>query len=356
MQIVAVADDLSGATETLAALSLWGAKVWLNTENPTVLLDELQAANSFVIDSNTRLMSEVDAGHKAKQIAGILANSAKELIIFHKVDSLLRGNLAAEVEEAKVHGPVVLAVANPETDRTTLNGVVLVRGLEMHLTDLWSSESGQPWASIAQSLGTASSIVVSLDSVRRGPFELAKVLAEHAKSDSVMICDSETDEDLDAIAAAAQQICNVQLFGSAGLARALARIVRPSVASTETPTNVSREVTVIVGSNASSSNRQVAHLDELGIKWMTFRPEHDQEASFNAAIGSSLVLTGGATARAILENLGVEWLRPFHEIETGMVASSTSTSQAVVIKPGSYGDDHTLVRAVQYLMNISKQK
>jgi 4-hydroxythreonine-4-phosphate dehydrogenase len=356
MQIVAVADDLSGATETLAALSLWGAKVWLNTENPTVLLDELETAKSFVIDANTRLMSEVDAGHKAKQIAGILANSARDLVIFHKVDSLLRGNVAAEVEESKVHGPVVIAVANPETDRTTVNGVVLVRGLEMHLTDLWSSEASQPWASIAKSLGGASSIVVSLDSVRRGPFELAKVLTEHARSGSVIICDSETDADLDAIAAATQQIRNVQLFGSAGLARALARVLRPSVASTETPRNVSNEVTVIVGSNASASKSQVAHLDELGIRWLTFRPEHGQEASFDEAIGSSLVLTGGATARAILENLGVDWLRPFHEIETGMVASSTSTFQTVVIKPGSYGDDQTLMRAVRYLINISQQK
>ena len=356
MQLVAVADDLSGSTETLAALGLWGSKVWLNPDHPKGLLNEILAGQDLVIDSNSRPLSQVDAKRKARQIAKVLSNLPKDALVFRKIDSLLRGNIATEVEEALNYGPVIFAPANPKTGRTTVEAVVYVDGAPLHQTDLWNAESAKPWESITHALGRISSVVISLDLVHEGQEKLAQTLKEHAKLEQVIICDAATDSDLDIIAAATLTVGKIQIFGTAGLASAIARILRPNTPAAMPPNVVSQKVMVVVGSIAEASNRQVEELGKNGIKSFTFRAQDGEIPNLEDAIRSSLVLTGGETARVFLETLGVAWVRPFEEIENGMIASSTSTSQVVVIKPGSYGDDQTLIRAVNYIKNFSKRE
>jgi 4-hydroxythreonine-4-phosphate dehydrogenase len=356
MQLVAVADDLSGATETLAALGLWGSKVWLNTDNPKALLNEIIAGQDLVIDSNSRPLSRVDAKRKAQQIAKVLSNLPEDALAFRKIDSLLRGNIATEVEEALNFGPVIFAPANPKTGRTTVDAVVHVNGAPLHMTDLWNAENSKPWDSITHALGKIPSVPIALQVVREGREKLVQTLKRQAKLGQVIICDAETDADLDAIAAAALQVGKIQIFGTAGLARAIARIYRPNTNSAISPTAVSQDVLVVVGSIAEASKRQVEELGKNGIKTFTFRAQDGEVPKLEDAVRSSLVLTGGETARVFLETLGISWVRPFEEIENGMIASSTSTSQVVVIKPGSYGDDQTLIRAVNYIKNYSKME
>lgn len=356
MQVVAVADDLSGATETLAALGLWGAKVWLNTDSPKDFLNELDSGNDMVIDTNSRLLSTAQARLSAKKIRNLLSNAQRSALVFRKVDSLLRGNIATEVEEALDQGPVVIALANPETGRTNVDGSVLVKGVALHETGLWDLEEHEPWRSIGAALGNLPSVVIPLVKVRSGVQELAQALIECANARAIAICDAETDTDLDAIAQATRQITDVQLIGTAGLARAIARIVRPTHKAVQAPSVMARNVMVIVGSGAEASRRQVAELDKQGTKSYIFGVEGTDKPSIDSAIGSSLVLTGGETARVFLESMGIEWVKPFAEIENGLIASTTSNSQIVVIKPGSYGDDQTLIRAVNYIKNFSNKE
>jgi 4-hydroxythreonine-4-phosphate dehydrogenase len=356
MQLVAVADDLSGSTETLAALGLWGSKVWLNPDNPKALLNEILAGQDLVIDSNSRPLSQIDAKQKARQIAKVLSNLPADALVFRKIDSLLRGNIATEVEEALNFGPVIFAPANPKTGRTTVDAVVHVNGCPLHLTDLWNAENSKPWESITQALGKIPTAVISLRTIREGREKLAQTLNEHVQLRQVIICDAETDSDLNTIAAAALQVEKIQIFGTAGLARAIARIWRPNTPAAMSPTVVAQEVMVVVGSISEASKLQVEELGKKGIKSFAFRVQDGEIPKLEDAIRSSLVLTGGETARVFLETLGVAWVKPFEEIENGMIASSTSTSQVVVIKPGSYGDDQTLIRAVEYIKNFSKME
>ena len=74
MQVIAVADDLSGATETLAALGLWGSRVWLKTTNPKVLLNEIKDRQNLVIDSNCRQVGPEQARLMLREIYNVLTN------------------------------------------------------------------------------------------------------------------------------------------------------------------------------------------------------------------------------------------------------------------------------------------
>ncbi|MFG2511347.1 four-carbon acid sugar kinase family protein [Streptomyces sp. NPDC048584] len=62
-----------------------------------------------------------------------------------------------------------------------------------------------------------------------------------------------------------------------------------------------------------------------------------------------LVLTGGETARRVLDSLGVTTLRPVGEIHHGAVHSRTTDGRSVVTRPGSFGGPDSFVRIVAAL-------
>ncbi|NGN62679.1 4-hydroxythreonine-4-phosphate dehydrogenase, partial [Streptomyces sp. A7024] len=62
-----------------------------------------------------------------------------------------------------------------------------------------------------------------------------------------------------------------------------------------------------------------------------------------------LVLTGGETARRVLDALGITELHPAGEIHHGAVRSHSREGRTVVTRPGSYGDDHSLLTIARSL-------
>jgi uncharacterized protein YgbK (DUF1537 family) len=64
-----------------------------------------------------------------------------------------------------------------------------------------------------------------------------------------------------------------------------------------------------------------------------------------AAEAPLLALCGGATARAVLEQLGVRALELVSELEPGVVLAEAD-GRRIVTKAGSFGDDATLVRVL----------
>ena len=62
------------------------------------------------------------------------------------------------------------------------------------------------------------------------------------------------------------------------------------------------------------------------------------------------MLTGGDTARTVLERLGIERLQVIGELEPGICLSrQDSGGPAIVTKAGGFGDRHSLVRVLRYL-------
>jgi 4-hydroxythreonine-4-phosphate dehydrogenase len=358
--LVIIADDLSGAAETagaVAAASGSRAQVWLGAPRRF-------DAPVVAIDTGSRASSGEDAAAALRAALGAIPEGAR---VYKKIDSLLRGNVGAEVRELLALGlPVLVAAAVPRIGRTVRGGVVHVDGVPLHETDLWRAEVGRPPASIAESLGVPSA-VLPLGVVRSGG--LGDAIRSALAEGLVPVCDAETEDDLDLLAAAVTGLDpRLVVVGSAGLARALAQHLGLEASGPRFVPGADRVVTV-VGSIAASIPAQVTRLVAQGSARVELGsgavPDGDavvtlgtwDAAAFESlarevrglAGRTDLVLTGGDTARRVLDALGVDCIFPEYEIHDGAVLSTTATGTGIVTRPGSYGSDGSLAQIVSHL-------
>lgn len=382
--LLAISDDLSGAAETAAAIAL-GA----NTE---ILLtaDATSAAPVVALDLDTRHRDPADA---AAAIRATLP-AWRERTIVKKVDSMLRGNLAAEIGALRTdRTPVVVATALPAFERTVRRGVVHLAGEPLHRTSAWAAEAAAPPTSIAAALALSDAAVVELATVRSA--DLPAVLAAHVVAGRVPICDGETDTDLDAVVAAALAIPGCRLVGSGGLAAALGRRLYPGTAADQ-PAASGTSVLVVVGTAAPIAVDQIRCLADSGARHIPLPAkglrDHDVVSRIAASLDSGvtvvsldppgaldpaharrtacslaeavvaataersvdLVLTGGDTARCVLDAAGINRLTPVRSIHHGAVACRTVDGRSIVVRPGSFGGTDSLLRITEALTNSKK--
>ena len=417
-RIVAIADDLSGAAETAAAFMQFAvqtaqdggeklfdtARIVLVPEDPADTQFEHPGYSFVVFDSDSRRLDAHDAsGRLEVLLRRIPERHERAPFVFLKVDSLLRGHMSSELGALHGRGPVVLAPALPALGRSTVGGVVHSEGVPLHESSLWSVEREAAPATIADAIAPLASELVGLNTVRGDTKELDRVLGELADQHTIAICDAETAEDLDNIAAAALGREGVQLAGASALGAALFRALNapraPFVRQVDrsqgelpNPAPVIevglrqetalKPVLLVVGTASAKSRTQLDALAASGIVRITVTPaellagtadptalraallggpvavsisatEVDPVASrmltaalaeFIAPIAQRLplVLTGGETARAILNALNIHWLEPLVEIEHGAVLSRTDHDTLVVTRPGTFGGPDSL--------------
>lgn len=365
-RLVIIADDLSGAAETagaIAAASGSPAQVWLGHPGGF-------DAPVVAVDTATRALTGEAVGAALAATLDAIPHGAR---VYKKIDSLLRGHVAAELAVLRARGlQLVVAMAVPRIGRSVRDGVVTVSSVPLHESRLWGSGGGHPPRSIADAIGLPCA-ALPLDVVRSE--RLASALTVALAAGQVPVCDSETEADLDRIAEALRGLDpRVVVVGSAGLARSMA-------AGLDIPSSVPRfthgsaRVITVVGSVAATAPAQVARLVARGVAQVVLSPGapieldgHDavvtlaadmpwDDATFAALAGAvarlpgrtDLVLTGGDTARRTLDALGVTCLFPEREIHDGAVLSTTADGAAVVTRPGSYGSDDSLVQIVDHL-------
>jgi 4-hydroxythreonine-4-phosphate dehydrogenase len=268
--MLVVADDLSGAVEVAAVL---GAK-----------RIALGHTDGDVVDLDTRDLAPDEAARRVRALDG--------RITFKKIDSLLRGNVKAEIEA--LSGEVIVAPALPVEGRTVRGGVLHVHGVP------------QP----------------------RPP---------------VALLDAETDEDLDAIVAGAPP--HATLVGSAGLAAALGRRLNATPLPPPTP----RDARLILGVGTRAADEQLTRLGHPpNVSVICDTAEAVAEA-VAVAPPVDLVLTGGETARRTLDALGVTTLEPIAQIHHGAVQCRMPGGRHVTIRPGGFGGPDSLVQIVNAL-------
>lgn len=384
----AIADDLSGAAEVAAALTglpagyahiaqmpLLATPAALDLPSPGDADPAVDPGSRrpeiLVVDSGNRHAAGPDA---AARIRSLLAARPEGSHVFLKFDSLLRGNLDVELAAAMETGPVAFCPALPDLDRTVRNGVLRIKGIPLHETNLWQAESADPGYSIASRLTVTSPAVVPLSTIRGG--DLQEVLAGHASEGRLAVCDAETDDDLDRIAAAALGQ-GIVLAGAAGLAAAMRRSrPAPSDASSATAPRLRQSPAMFILGTASPSTRaQLTELQQMGVPVHRLLPadipsfdpggegstavvvEGPIDPARSAAIvqslaqlarrahaGRHLVLSGGETARAVLDELGIRRLHPLAQAHPGAVVSVTDSGRLVATRPGSFGDRHSLTQ------------
>ncbi|WP_405523918.1 4-hydroxythreonine-4-phosphate dehydrogenase PdxA [Streptomyces canus] len=382
-RVLALADDLSGAAETAVALGVPGRIVL----GPAAL-DPYVHGEAVVVDLDCRCLPAAEAADRVREA---LRSVPPDVLVLKKADSLLRGNLAAETAAcAEGAEGVVVATALPALGRTVHGGVVHLDGVPLHTTDAWRAESTAPPASISAALGDVRTTPVPLDAVRGDA--LPAVLRAAIAAGHLPVCDAETDSDLDLIAEAALA-CGpgVRLTGTSGIAAAIGRLLR-STDGTSAATTAGqavpapagggrrRPLLVVVGTADPSAPAQIAQLTERGARHVSVNPDVMNSSFMNSDVladvtvlsidsgpgirpGSAqrlvsalarlaadragdadLVLTGGETARCVLDALGVPHLAPLGQIHHGAVHALTPDGRHVVTRPGSFGDTDSLLR------------
>ncbi|MER7081763.1 Uncharacterized conserved protein YgbK, DUF1537 family [Saccharopolyspora kobensis] len=384
-RVLVVADDLSGAGDS-------GVPFALREMRTLLALDDTGDAEVFVADTDSRHATPECA---AERVTAALRGHAEGRVVFKKIDSTLRGNLAAEIGAIVAHADgagVLLCPASPATGRTVLGGVVHINGIPLHHTEAWAAERSEPPTDIASTLKPLAVKHVALASIRGNAAALRTRLAELLAEVDVVVCDAVSESDLRAVVTAGMAAPNQPCWvGSAGLADALAEQLRPG-REVDPPPPVNGNALAVVGSANGVSREQAEFLAEHfpHIRRLSVRNLLDANAAalarmsdqvrdalktgdvvvtldgpvdatvarrLNTALAevcapatsgaALLVLTGGETARAVLSRRGVTGLRLLNELEPGVVLARTEPQPGYVItKAGGFGTPETLHRAV----------
>jgi len=406
-----LADDLSGAADCASSCRRAGI-------SPLVLIDpwaDPGDATVVAVDINSRAKLPQEAGAAmAAQVQRLLTSETR--VLYQKMDSTLRGNWARETacligSMARVRGHRPLAIAAPAfpaAGRTLIGGRSFLNGCPLEATETWARERFTRPAVPAVWLAAEGLRVAqaSLDDVRSGPGPLSVVFADRRRANmDVVVCDAQTEDDLDTIARAALALGPTPLcVGSAGLMRALAGWEERTALTRAPSITVAGPVLTVVGSASQVSLGQVRTLVERrvvtaiavapavlrggasgplrsvadkidtalaagkdvvvainGSDGVDLRQGKDLSAALADLLAprlshlGGLIATGGETARAILTRAGIPGLRILGEVEPGVPLSSAvgTSGLPVITKAGAFGDAETLVRCIDAIRDRS---
>ncbi len=379
--VLAVADDLSGAAEAaaeLAGVPLHGEAA-LRRAVVQLALDlgpDWDGAEIVVLDAHSRGLSAARLRDTVEVAHRILSGSPSALR-FKKIDSQLRGSTGAELQEWSRHGPVAIAPALPSLGRVVVDGT-------LHLPAT-ASGPARTVPVVGLTAGRRAELV-PLDAVERGVGSVVDALERASASGGTLVVDATTDAHLDVLAAALLAVPAVLPAGSGGLAAAFGRAVggrRPAPFESPQPVRAERRIAVVAGSIDPALPPQLEHLRRLGIPvhvlggddldpgtWrrdleagcavFAVAPDRplaaDPLASASALVDRlrphlqegdvDLVLTGGETARRMLDRLGETVLRPRRRVHGGAVVSLTGSGRLVATRPGSFGGTDSLAAMI----------
>jgi uncharacterized protein YgbK (DUF1537 family) len=321
----------------------------------------------------------------AAEVADILRRQRARgrRLLFKKIDSTLRGPVAAELAALlSVLAPplVVVCPAHPAAGRTVQGGILRVHGVPVAETEFARDPGAPVGVSGVTALLQAGGVAVTA-CVGSGQ------LAPSARG--VVVADASTPDDLRQLVAATRALTPAAvLVGSGALAAALAEALPPpegaGAAGTKADPALPRPTLIVCGSQHPASRRQMARLAAVGVpvievgeaevaaRAATALRERgvaalalpdgaeaagsDRLEALGAAVRAvgrqtaprSRAATGGETARAVATALGVSALAIDAELAPGLVRSRPEAGppglQWIVTKPGGFGGDDVWVR------------
>jgi D-threonate/D-erythronate kinase len=409
VKVAVIADDLTGAADSGVQLVRAGYRTAVAFRgSPVPPADDLDAV---AVDTDSRAMSAASAAKLVVE-AGHSMRGAR--VVFKKVDSTLRGPMAAELLaalEATGREVAVFCPAFPDAGRTVSDGVLLVNGVPVHETGF----RDDPVTPVLEShLPTLlSAVCPTLATLSTEDLGNAGTVQSVLVNSNCVVADAGTDAELEALVRAVPDPASVLWVGSAGLVRAFGVVhAGPRAAEpNETPGSTSR-VVVVVGSLNSVARKQLevllreaymtpvalnaaallddpskgamkgaiagarsALLDGRGVVvYSTADRGFEKMAKAEAArrvaealaevvtglskedVFDALVLTGGDTAVRVAQRLGATGVLLQGEIEPGVPVGTLIGPKPyrVVTKAGGFGDAGTLLKAVQMLLKGGK--
>lgn len=312
-----LADDLSGACDSAVAF----AKAGFRTRLELGEADPQDLAELTAISTETRESSAEEAA-QAVPAACARIKAAGLALLFKKIDSVLRGPVEAEIAAtlaATEFDTAVVCPAFPSQGRQVRGGRLLVRG-----EDRGALPAG-------------------------AGFELRDAL---------------TDADLDELACELLDRPQALPVGSGGLAAAYAGALGPShgrIAGDPKPPRSSRLAAFWIGSENPSTVAQMQCLESSSAAHQLVRVDMYQPRTDVSALAAAierqelgaLVLSGGATARRILEGLEARAIEVRGEAipgaPWGTIVSGPADGLTVITKSGGFGAPDAFVEIAELL-------
>lgn len=336
-RLVIIADDLTGALDSAAPFAARGLSTIVAT-GPEGIVKAL-AANSQVVAVSTQ-SRDLAIQDAVERVKCVLAHLPEGVRLFKKIDSRLKGHVEDELNAIPFRTGIVLP-ALPEFGRVVKDGQLSGFGITTPIP-------------VVSSLGTA--------------------------AERVQIPDTRTSQDLvDALTFVSDETL---LIGARGLAEALAQSMTGKQFGPK-PFSLKGPLTIVVGSHDPITMEQVRILRRGAIRIRDVKAPNGQAqicldcplitlvqavqgnviATANevaVALAKSvtqtyiegrvaLVLTGGATAEAILRQMGVECLEVQGEILPGMPVS-LADGRMIVTKSGGFGTRDALMHLARQVM------
>jgi uncharacterized protein YgbK (DUF1537 family) len=382
-EITIVADDLTGAADAGVQFVRAGYRTAVVFHGEAAPAD----VDAVSFDTDSRNMP---AGFAAKRVVDVARDIRGARVVYKKLDSTLRGNVAAELSAAsgasgREHA--IVAPAFPDAGRTTVRGIQLVRGVPVDETEMRDDpQTPVREAHVPTLLAGAFSSVGTLGAEDVVDPERVRLALEE---NECVVADAECYSDLKALVRAVPDPARVLWAGSAGLAYAIGSVYpgfrAGDVGERRAP---ARPVLVVVGSLSSVAREQVRRLVEeygdvsveavgedaveparVALSGRTCAVVHSPEqknASGEAVIETlagvvgrfseerlfgGLIMTGGATAVGVARRLGATGVELEGEVEMGVPVGTLIGPRPypVVTKAGGFGGPDTLVEAVQAL-------
>lgn len=364
--IAVVADDLTGACDAAVHFAAAGLATYVGLHFDDAPPVRWQA---YAVNTDTRCSSRAEAEVRAGR-ACALARQLRPARIVKKIDSLMRGNIAAEIAAARAAlgtRITLLAPAFPALGRTVRSGRVYVDG------------EREPIAMENRLEGLRCAIVP-----RNALGDLAARCARAIEQQiDVLIPDTENEDDVRRLAQIGAGIEGLLWVGSGGLAKAVASTIGRDATAAAQVRRAAKPLLVCAGSSHSITQAQLEDLrSRQDVAFAIAGEEGYREA--NAAIGQGrnaaliferaqlnaaalrvfaegvqikqlggLVLTGGDTAIRILEVLGATSLRSIAEILPGIpqgeIVGGAAAGLLLATKSGAFGAPDALSRCVETL-------
>ncbi|MFC4440390.1 MULTISPECIES: four-carbon acid sugar kinase family protein [Natrialbaceae] len=375
-----------------------------------------ESTDVLTIDVDTRDVSPETA---RKTVSNTLDPNCP--LVYKKVDSTLRGNVVPEVDGAidAIDADIaVVAPAFPSTGRVTANGVHLVDGIPLADAGYNVPESNlrtifDPSRYRVSTLGVET-VVQGSDAVR------SALASEVSSNPTIVACDAVHDRHLATIASGAQSLDATVLFvGSGGLASAvsvpgsdnrtpcldapdgnilavvgsvneatlkqLEAVSAEYIYSLDSAAAVREPVRVGRGAATALADRLAEHgcavitattepsaVERANEAATDLRGDIDAGARVASALAaattevseraplSSLFLTGGSTARAVLESVSATEIELTGTlvgdgIPEGRICDGEFAGTRVVTKAGGFGTEGSILNCLTYLGNIDER-
>ncbi|MDC9812389.1 four-carbon acid sugar kinase family protein [Rhizobium binxianense] len=345
LQAAIIADDLTGALDTGTPFVAAGLSVAVAVDVEAAQQAFATGCDVVVVNTASRALGEREAAERVRSATKVF-REVKPGVIMKKIDSRLKGNVAAEslaLADALGLKNILVAPAIPDQERLTYRGCVVGRGVNK-------------------------------------PLPIAKLF--EGSADNVVVADAEDDTDLDRIVEGHDWLKTLAV-GARGLGAALARWLG-EVGRPVTEFAATQRTLFAFGSRDPITTAQMNRLEASGaLRMVVDAPMGEIECGEGLALPAllrcngdlaadaglvasrfatgvktviddtkpdMLMVGGGDTALAVFQALGVRVLTPKGEIEAGVpwfdVTAADGRHFRCAVKSGGFGRPDSLLKLV----------